>query len=251
MYNNLNDACKSGDQQLAGYITLLQVIMVNDCYLIVFNMFIWNLFSSDQICVVLDLWVFSIYCWHFYGPRLWWKVTMGLPLDFYEVITSIDISKVSRSTDDCWGLLDALRWPPCSSTSFHVFLDISDGVLLSWYTDQRGWCKNLGMLRPFLHTLWDQDYRSKILTTDWCISLSTLHQWGRFVLCLDNVHRTTSTGSTWFCIHSWHRPSPGIRPNIHLHARWDICGTIYAWVPSGSIIYGGSTYTCTFWCGAA
>jgi len=40
MYDNLNDAGKSGDRQLAGYITLLQVIIVNDCYLIVFNMFI-------------------------------------------------------------------------------------------------------------------------------------------------------------------------------------------------------------------
>jgi len=39
MYDNLNNACKSGDRQLAGYITLLQVIVI-DCYLIVFNMFI-------------------------------------------------------------------------------------------------------------------------------------------------------------------------------------------------------------------
>ena len=40
MYDNLNDACKSGGRQLVGYITLLQVI-VNDCYLIVvFNNFL-------------------------------------------------------------------------------------------------------------------------------------------------------------------------------------------------------------------
>ena len=39
MYDNLNYACKSGDKQLVGYITLLQVI-VNDSYLIDFNMFI-------------------------------------------------------------------------------------------------------------------------------------------------------------------------------------------------------------------
>ena len=82
-------------------------------------MFIWNLFSSDQIYVVLDLWAFSIYCWGFYGPRLWWKVTTCLSVDFYEglyeVITSIDVSKASRSTDDYCCLLDVLRWPPYSS----------------------------------------------------------------------------------------------------------------------------------------
>ncbi|KAL5152728.1 Protein MAIN-LIKE 1 [Glycine soja] len=33
-----------------------------------------------------------------------------------------------------------------SLTSFHVFLDISDGVSLLSYTNQRGWCDNLGML---------------------------------------------------------------------------------------------------------
>jgi len=40
MYDNLNDACKNGDRQLVGYITLLQII-VNDCYLIlVFDHFL-------------------------------------------------------------------------------------------------------------------------------------------------------------------------------------------------------------------
>ena len=113
MYDNLNYACKSGDKQLVGYITLLQVI-VNDSYLIDFNMFIWNFFCSDQICVVLNLWGFFIYCWGFYGLRLWWKVTTCLSLDIYEGITSIDVSKASRSTNGCWCLLDALWWSPCS-----------------------------------------------------------------------------------------------------------------------------------------
>lgn len=103
-----------------------------------------------------------------------------------------------------------------SLTSFHVLLDIFDGVPLLWYTDQRGWCSNLGMFRPFFHTLQDQGYCSQILTTNGCISLRTLHRWGRFVLCLDNVHRTTSTGSTWFRIHSWCRHSPRIHLDIHL-----------------------------------
>ena len=36
MYDNLSGACKSGDRQLARYITLLHVIIVNGCYLIFF-----------------------------------------------------------------------------------------------------------------------------------------------------------------------------------------------------------------------
>ena len=40
-----------------------------------------------------------------------------------------------------------------SLTSFHVFLDISDGVSLLSYTDQRGLCDSLGMFRRFFHTL--------------------------------------------------------------------------------------------------
>ncbi|KAH1232311.1 hypothetical protein GmHk_09G024990 [Glycine max] len=43
------------------------------------------------------------------------------------------------------------------------FLDISDGVSLLSYTDERGLC-------------------------DGCTSLTTLHRWARFFLCLDNVH---------------------------------------------------------------
>jgi len=38
MYDSLNDACKSDNRQLAGYITLLHVIIVHYCNLIVFNM---------------------------------------------------------------------------------------------------------------------------------------------------------------------------------------------------------------------
>jgi len=36
MYDNSNDTRKSSNRQLAGYITLLHVIIVNDCYLIIF-----------------------------------------------------------------------------------------------------------------------------------------------------------------------------------------------------------------------
>jgi len=39
MYDNLNDTCKSGGRQLTGYITLLQVIVI-ECYLIFFNIFL-------------------------------------------------------------------------------------------------------------------------------------------------------------------------------------------------------------------
>ena len=49
MYDNLNDACKSYNRQLAGYITLLKVIVI-DCYLIIFNIF---LICSFEIFFVL------------------------------------------------------------------------------------------------------------------------------------------------------------------------------------------------------
>ena len=63
-----------------------------------------------------------------------------------------------------------------------------------------------------------QCYNMKILTSG-CISLTILQQWGRFVLCQDNVHQITCSGYSWFLIHSWHRHSLLIRPNIHLWRR--------------------------------
>jgi len=45
--------------------------------------------------------------------------------------------------------------------------------------DQRGLCGSLGMFRRFLHTIQVKDYALKILTTDECISLTTLHWWAK------------------------------------------------------------------------
>ncbi|KAH1228033.1 hypothetical protein GmHk_10G028119 [Glycine max] len=52
------------------------------------------------------------------------------------------------------------------------------------------------MFKRFFYTVRVQDYASKILMTDGCISLTTLHRWARFVLCLDNMHQTTWTMCT-------------------------------------------------------
>ena len=79
-------------------------------------MLIWHLFYFDLIFVVLDIWAFSICCWVFDWSRLWWDLTTCLSVDCYEglfeVINSIDVPEMSRWTDDCWCLLDALRWAP-------------------------------------------------------------------------------------------------------------------------------------------
>jgi len=121
-------------------ISLLYVF-VNDCYLIFFNIFLICscefFFCSNQICVVLDLWAFFIYCWGFYGLRLWWKVTMCLSLDIYEGLyegtTSINLSEASRSTNECWCLLDALRWPPCNSRVWPYFMLLWTYLIRSHY----------------------------------------------------------------------------------------------------------------------
>ena len=92
-------------------------------------MLIWHLFYFDLICVVLDIWAFSLCCWVFDGSRLWWNVTMCMLVDFYEgffeVIASIDVPEMSTWTDNCWCLLDALWWPPCSAgfwSDFKLFM---------------------------------------------------------------------------------------------------------------------------------
>ena len=198
-------------------------------------MFIWNLFSSDQIYVVLDLWAFSIYCWGFYGPRLWWKVTTCLSVDFYEglyeVITSIDVSKASRSTDDYCCLLDVLRWPPYKSRAYRwnfvfrtypmgsscchtptreggvtIWVCLDHSSTLSrikvivwrywWQMDAFLWVP--GTSREYLHDAWTM-----------CTGLHALI-----------LHDFTS-------IHDIDT-SRGSAQTSTCHAKWEICGTGYA-----------------------
>jgi len=89
-------------------------------------MLIWHLFYFDLIFVVLDIWAFSLCCWVFEWSRLWWDVTTCLSVDFYKgffkVITNIGVSETSRWTDDCWCLLDALRWSLCSARFWFNFM---------------------------------------------------------------------------------------------------------------------------------
>jgi len=110
MYDNLNDACKSGGRQLAGYITLLLVI-VNDCCLIVFNIFF------TCLCEFFFVLIKFVYCWiyeHFssiveaftdsdYDERssraCRWTSTKALPASMYRKhlhrLTTIDVCWMS------------------------------------------------------------------------------------------------------------------------------------------------------------
>ena len=57
MYNNLNDASKSSNKQLARCITLLQVIIIElDFFFVLWYWLLyWFIFFVLKICVVLDL----------------------------------------------------------------------------------------------------------------------------------------------------------------------------------------------------
>ena len=73
----------------------------------------------------------------------------------------------------------------------HYFTDISDGIHLFSYTDQRRQCDSSIMCRPFLHTLLLHPYLQRTLTIDGFSFHNTLHRLDIFVVLLDSVQQTT------------------------------------------------------------
>ena len=172
----------------------------------------------------------------------------------YEGITNIDVSEASRSTDDCWCLLDALRWPLCSSRVWPHFMffwtylmgsrcchtPTKEGGVAIWVCsdDSSSFFRFKVMLRSYWRQmdafLWLPCTGGPDLCCSWTMC-TELH--GLVLYDFASIHEAdTARGST---------------QTSTCHARWDICGIRYAWVPGGDSSYGGSTYTCIFWCGAA
>jgi len=72
-------------------------------------------------------------------------------------------------------------------SSFHYFLDISDGVYLLLNTNRRGYYGNLVVFSLFLYSLVLDLYPWRKLTIDGFNFLNTLHQSESFVVFLVNV----------------------------------------------------------------
>jgi len=73
-------------------------------------------------------------------------------------------------------------------SSFHYFLDISDGVHLLLDTNQRRYYDSLVMFNPFLYSLLLHLYPQRRLMIDGFSFLNTLHLLDSFVVFLISVH---------------------------------------------------------------
>ncbi|XP_028183333.1 uncharacterized protein LOC114370234 [Glycine soja] len=120
MYNDLNDACKSDNIQLVVYITLLQC-WIYEHFPSVAEGFTDEDYDERSPCA-----------YH-------WTYTKALPASTYR-------KRLDRLTtaNVCWMPYGAIMQLE-TSTRFHVFLDIFDGIPLLSYSDQRGLCGNLDL----------------------------------------------------------------------------------------------------------
>ncbi|KAH1190252.1 Protein MAIN-LIKE 2 [Glycine max] len=154
MYDNLNDACKSSNKQLDGYITLLQ------CWIYEYFPSIAEVFTNED-----------------YDERP--------PHDCRWTSTKASMKALSVSTyrkrldrlttaDVCW-----IPYGDHRAVREFNLISCFYGHIQWGPVDQRGLCGSLGMFRRFLHTIQVKDYALKILTTDECISLTTLHWWAK------------------------------------------------------------------------
>ncbi|KAL5184840.1 Protein MAIN-LIKE 2 [Glycine soja] len=150
MYDNLNDACKSGGKQLAGYIT---------CW-------IYKCFPS-----IVEAFTDSYY--NERSPRAWrWTSTKALPASTYhkhlDRLTTVDV---------CWMPYGDHRavWEFDLISCFSGHIRWGPIVVIHRLE------KVVRQFGQFLHAVRVQDCASKTLTINGCISLTTLHRWARFV----------------------------------------------------------------------
>ena len=87
-------------------------------------------------------------------------------------------------------------------SSFHYFLDKSNGVHLLSDTNQRGQCDNLVMFRPFLHSLLLHPHPQRRLRINGFSFQNTLHRPNKFVVLPINVQQSTWSDSIGYLTHS-------------------------------------------------
>ena len=102
-----------------------------------------------------------------------------------------------------FGYLMVITMVSKNLSSFHYFLDISDGVHLLLDTYQRGYYNRLVMFSPFLHFILLHLYPQRRLMIDDFSFLNTLHWLETFVLFLVSVLQAIRSGFIWYLIHSW------------------------------------------------
>ena len=100
-------------------------------------------------------------------------------------------------------------------SSFHYFLDISNGVHLLFDTNQRGYYDSLVMFNPFLHSILLHLYPQRRLTIDDFSFLNTLHRLESFVVFLVSVQHATLSGFIGCLTHSWVCHNLGSLLDIH------------------------------------
>ena len=154
MYDNLNDASKSSARQLARYITLLFILNFIFNYVIYieysFEFFcFWNMCSVGSTRIFLLLLLLLLLKIIKRGNHVLAAGSLGRHYQCQRIISVwIDLFLMLCARFLMVTIIHSrnLRWSL-------YFSDISYGVHLLSYIDQRGLCDSLGICRQFLHTL--------------------------------------------------------------------------------------------------